>query len=267
MVDIVETYGWSLLVLVLAGALAGLVNGVVGSGTLITFPVMILIGVPPLTANVSSNLGLIPGSVSAAWQYRVNLSKNRSLIARMLPLTLLGALCGALLLLALPSSVFASVVPVLIGVALAAVLLQPVAQHFARNGGGVTRSPTHLPGRRRLGLGLALGLFLMGVYGAYFGAAQGIPLLVVLSVTLSLAIREVNGFKNLLAGAANAVSGLVVLLFAPHLIDWVAVVCIAIGAVFGGGLGGKVAQALPPITYRIVIVLVGVAALWATLTR
>ena len=108
-----------------AGLAAGTINTVVGSGTLITFPVLLALGVPPVTANVSNTIGLVPGSASGAWSYRRELAGQRSRLIRLSSASLLGGIAGALLLLTLPPGVFKAVVPVLIIVALGLVVAQP----------------------------------------------------------------------------------------------------------------------------------------------
>lgn len=262
---ILATYGWDLLILVLAGALAGLINGVVGSGTLITFPIMLLMGYPPLVANVSNNLGLIPGSTAAAWQYRHELWLRRHVVLKMLPLTITGAAAGSLLLLVLPSEVFSGVVPVLIVAALVVVLAQPFLQRAVRRRTDELSADGSAPAR--LGWPLIIGLPLMGAYGGYFGAAQGVLLLVILGIVLALPYSHVNGIKNVLAGVANLVSGLLFIFIAPDKIDWVIVACIALGSIVGGAGGGRIAQKLPQSAYRAIIIVVGLAALWSILSR
>jgi len=262
---ILATYGWDLLILILAGALAGLINGVVGSGTLITFPIMLLLGYPPLVANVSNNLGLIPGSTAAAWQYHAQLWQRRRLVAQMLPLTIVGAAAGSLLLLVLPSEVFSGVVPVLIIAALVVVLAQPFAQRMVRR--RTSDLPTETSTPSGVSLPLIIGLPLMGAYGGYFGAAQGILLLVILGIVLALPYSDVNGIKNVLAGVANLVSGLLFIIIAPDKIDWVIVACVAIGSIVGGAGGGRIAQKLPQSAYRGIIIVVGLVALWSILSR
>ena len=262
---ILVEYGWDLLILFGAGILAGLINGVVGSGTLVTFPIMLLLGYPALVANVSNNLGLIPGALAAVWQYRFKLLPYRKLIGKMVPLTIVGSVVGSGLLLVLPSQVFASVVPILIATALVIVLLQPVLQSLVkRQTQGAPVSPENPP---RIGWILILGLPLMGAYGGYFGAAQGVLLLVILGIVLMLPYRDVNGFKNVLAAIANIVSGVMFIIIAPHHIDWVIVACVSLGSIIGGAGGARAAQLLPQTAYRVIIIVVGLAALWSTLSR
>lgn len=228
-----------------AGAAAGAVNTVVGSGTLITFPTLLAFGYPPVTANVSNGIGLVPGSVSGAWAYRRELAGQRARARRLGAATFIGAILGAVALLAAPASAFRAVVPVFIAAALVLVVLQP----------RITRWLAGRPHGRREGPLLAAGVLLTGVYGGYFGAAQGILLLALFGVALEQDLHRSNALKNVLAGLANLVSGIVFVLFAH--VAWGAAVLIAAGAVVGAQLGGRYGRRLPPAVLRALIVLVG----------
>jgi uncharacterized protein len=237
------------LLVVLAGFGAGALNAVVGSGSLITFPTLVAVGVPPLSANVSNTVGLVPGSLASMYGYRRELSTLGATLRHLLPATVVGAVVGVVLLLAFPESVFEAVVPVLVGIAVVLVLVQP---SVAR------RAATHEP---RVGpapwLWTAVGL--TGVYGAYFGAAQGVLLIGVLGLGTALGLQQVNGIKNVLAGAANVVAAFAFAFIAP--VDWVAAGLVAVGATAGGLLGARLARRLPVPVLRGVVVVVGIAAL------
>lgn len=237
------------VVVVLAGFGAGALNAVVGSGSLITFPTLVAVGLPPLTANVSNTVGLVPGAVTSVYGYRRELAGLRPALRRLLPASVLGAVVGVALLLALPESVFESVVPVLVAVAVALVLAQPwvsrrMAGRAAHPGGSGW-------------LWIAVGL--TGVYGAYFGAAQGVILIAVLGVGTGLALQQVNAVKNVLAGTANLVAGLAFAVAAP--VDWGAAALVALGAATGGWLGARLARRLPTPVLRGIVVGVGLVAL------
>src|SRR6476659_7268745 len=163
-----------ILAIALAGLAAGTVNTVVGSGTLITFPVLLAFGYSPITANVSNTIGLVPGSISGAVGYRKELAGQGRLAATLGLASVTGGGAGALLLLALPASAFEAIVPVFIAAALVLVLVQP---WLTRRLAGRHDHPLHARGVLRLGL------FAIGVYGGYFGAAQGILLLAVLGLS------------------------------------------------------------------------------------
>lgn len=250
-----------------AGLLAGLINGVVGSGTLISFPVLLLLGFPPVTANISNNLGLVPGALASALQNRDALASERSMLVRLVPLTAAGSLGGSLLLILLPGQIFEGVVPALIAVALLCVIAQPVFQSQIRRRRG-TEDPGSVGEVSRAGrVALLIGLPLLGLYGGYFGAAQGILLLVLLGTVLAADFGSVNGFKNLLAFVANSVATVVFLALAFDRINWLVVALIAIGSVIGGVVGARWARRLPQTAYRIVILLVAAIALTVTLVR
>ncbi|MFJ5677161.1 sulfite exporter TauE/SafE family protein [Streptomyces sp. NPDC093097] len=246
---------WEAVAVFAAGLGAGTINTIVGSGTLITFPVLLAVGLPPVTANVSNSLGLVPGSVSGALGYRRELRGQRGRVLRLATAALIGGLAGAVLLLALPSSAFDAVVPALIAVALVLVVVQPrlaaaVRARRARNG-----TTAHRDG----GLALFTGLLLASVYGGYFGAAQGIIYLSLMGVLLSDDLQRINALKNVLTALVNAVAA-VFFLFVAHF-DWTAVLLIAVGSALGGQIGARIGRRLPPNALRAVIVVVGLVAI------
>jgi uncharacterized membrane protein YfcA len=237
--------------IVVAAVWAGMINTIVGSGTLVTFPVLLLLGYPPLTANVSNGLGLVPGSVAGAIGYRRELRGLAGRAIRLGVATALGALLGAVLLLSLPPAAFDAVVPVLVGIAVVLVIVQPfLARRLAARRGGA---------RTRVGPGLLAGTFGTGVYGGYFGAAQGVLLLALLGISIDDDLQRHNAVKNVLTPLANLVSGIVFAVVAP--ISWPVVALVAAGSTAGGVLGAHVGRRLPPTALRAVIVVVGVAAI------
>lgn len=244
--------------ILLAGLAAGTINAVVGSGTLITFPTLLAFGVPPVTANVSNTIGLVPGSLAGAVGYRRELAGQRGRILRLGAGSVLGAAVGAVLLLVLPEEAFATIVPVLILLGCVLVLLGPRIQAV------VARRHAHLGGVPEHGARWVWPLVgLTGVYGGYFGAAQGVLLMAVLGIGVDDSLQRLNGVKNVLAALANGTAGLVFILVAD--VDWLVVLLIAAGAVVGGLLGASYGRRLPPLALRMVIVAVGVAALVAFL--
>jgi hypothetical protein len=237
------------VLVVLAGFGAGALNAVVGSGSLITFPTLVAVGLPPLAANVSNTVGLVPGAVTSVYAYRRELVGLRATVLRLLSATVTGALVGTVLLLAFPETVFEAVVPVLVGLAVGLVLAQPaVARRTA------ARRP-----REHGAAWLWAAVGLTGVYGAYFGAAQGVLLIGVLGLGTTLGLQQVNAVKNVLAGTANLVAGIAFALVAP--VDWVAALLVALGASVGGWLGARLARRLPVPVLRGVVVAVGILAL------
>jgi uncharacterized protein len=236
----------------LAGLAAGTINTVVGSGTLITFPVLLALGVPPVTANVTNTIGLVPGSFSGAWSYRRELAGQRRTLLRLGTASLLGGIAGALLLLVLPAGVFKDVVPALIVIALGLVVLQPwLASRVAADQQAAAR-----PGRSVL---LWILVLATGVYGGYFGAAQGVLLIAIMGILLDTDLQRVNAIKNVLAGLVNGVAGVIFIALAKP--DWTYVAIIAGSSALGGQLGGIIGRRLRPVLLRAVIIAVGIAAL------
>jgi len=240
------------LLVLAAGVAAGAINTLVGSGSLITFPVLLAVGFPPLTANVSNNLGLVPGAVAGAYGFRRELRGQRARVLRFAPASLLGGLTGAVLLLALPASAFAAIVPAFVALALVLVVLQPrLNRRLGR------RRRADAPHGGPVPLAATYGA---GVYGGYFGAAQGILLLGILGLALDDELTRVNALKVVLAGTVNAVAAVVFVIAAPH-IAWDAVALIAAGSTLGGHLGARVGRRLPATVLRAVIVVVGLVAI------
>jgi hypothetical protein len=229
-----------------AGLAAGTVNVVVGSGSLITFPTLLALGYPPVLANVSNTVGLVPGSVSAVTAYRRELVGQRHRVLQLGAASLLGGLSGAILLLSLPHNVFKAAVPALIAVAALLMAAQP------RISAGLERR-----GDRRAhgGAGLLAGVFLTGIYGGYFGAAQGVILIALLAIFIEDDLQRLNGTKNVLALIVNAVAGLFFIATTP--ISWSVVGLIAAGSTIGGQVGGRYGRRLPAALLRWVIVIVG----------
>jgi uncharacterized membrane protein YfcA len=236
-----------------AGIAAGTINTVVGSGTLITFPTLLGFGYPPVLANVSNNVGLVPGVLSGIYGYRAELEGQRARVLRLGSASLLGGVVGAILLLVLPQSAFKAIVPALIALALAMVIVQPwLAKRVAARQKADNKSTLGGPVVWVL-------VFLMGIYGGYFGAAQGILLIGLLGIAFDDDLQRINAVKNVLACVVNAVAA-VIFIAATH-VDWAAAALIAAGSIIGGQVGARVGRRLPPWGLRAVIVCVGVAAL------
>ena len=235
-----------------AGIAAGGINTLVGSGTLITFPVLLAFGYAPVTANVSNTVGLVPGSVAGAIGYRRELAGQRARLLRFATASTAGGIVGAVLLLSLPASAFKDIVPAFIVVALVLIVLQPWLGRAleARR----SRATGH-PGPLAL-----LAVFATGIYGGYFGAAQGIMLLAILGLSLPTEqLQRVNALKVVLAGLVNLVAG-IIFIFSAH-IAWLPALLIAVGSIIGGIAGARWGRNLPPAALRAVIVVVGITAI------
>ncbi|MGW5423252.1 sulfite exporter TauE/SafE family protein [Streptomyces sp. NPDC003943] len=246
---------WEALAVFGAGTAAGAINTIVGSGTLITFPVLLATGLPPVTANVSNTLGLVSGSISGAIGYRSELKGQTARVLRLGGVTLVGGLVGAILLLALPSDAFDAIVPVLIGLALVLVILQPriaAAVQRRREASGTEAHPHGGPV-------LLVGLFFASMYGGYFGAAQGVLYLSLMGLLLHDSLQRINAVKNILGAVVNGVAAVFFLFVADF--DWTAVLLIAVGSTIGGQIGAKVGKRLSPTVLRGVIIAVGIVAI------
>jgi uncharacterized membrane protein YfcA len=284
-----------------AGLAAGTINTVVGSGTLITFPTLLAFGYPPVLANVSNNVGLVPGVASGVYGYRSELGGQRRRLIRLGSASVCGGLVGAILLLTLPQSAFKDIVPGLIGLAVVMVIIQPrLAKWVAERqraraasvgagatvagtaGGGTTLADGTSVPASAAGVGAvavaappapaeAIGgpvlwvlVFLAGIYGGYFGAAQGVLLIGMLGIALNDSLQRINAAKNVLAGLVNGLAA-VVFILATH-VDWGVAGLIAAGSIIGGQVGARIGKRLPPWGLRVVIVCVGTLALIKLLT-
>lgn len=230
------------------GLLAGTVNTIVGSGSLVTFPTLLALGYAPVVANVSNTVGLVPGSISGAVGYRRELTGQRDRVVFLGSASIGGGLTGAVLLLVLPASVFRGVVPVLILVACALVALQPrLARRMAARPGG-----THPHG----GPLLFASVFGTGVYGGYFGAAQGVILIALLGIFVDDGLQRLNAIKNVLAALVNGVAAVLFIVFSH--VAWAPAALLAAGAIVGGQVGANLGRRIPAGGLRAGIVVVGV---------
>ncbi|MGI8714459.1 MAG: sulfite exporter TauE/SafE family protein [Solirubrobacteraceae bacterium] len=234
-----------------AGMFAGTINTVVGSGTLVTFPVLLAFGYSPVVANVSNTIGLIPGFGTGTLGYRRELSGQRARLAPLACASATGGVIGAVLLLRLPASAFGAIVPVFIAIALVLIVLQPRLSRLL-----TARGPRP---RGRLGPIPTLAVLAAGIYGGYFGAAQGILVLAVLILAADDEVQRLNAVKVVLTGLVNLLSG-VVFVFAAH-VAWAPAGLIAGGSLLGGVLGARVGRRLSLPVLRAVIVIVGIVAI------
>ncbi len=240
---------FEIAMLFLAGTAAGTINTVVGSGSLITFPTLLAFGYTPITANMTNNMGVLPGAISGAFAYRRELRDQWPRVIKLSLFSLFGGLGGALLLLRLPPAAFKAIVPVLILLACLLVILQP----------WLRKRTAHLQVKsRRSDIIRTGGVFLTGLYGGYFGAAQGVLLMALLGMVIDEGIQRLNAMKNVLAAVANGSAALVFIVRGG--INWEAAGIIAVGAIIGAQLGARIGRRLPPRVYRAVIVIVGLTA-------
>src|SRR5580693_1614204 len=232
-----------ILAIAFAGFAAGTINTMVGSGTLITFPVLLAFGYAPVAANVSNTVGLVPGSVSGAVGYRRELAGQREQALRLGSASVLGGITGAVLLLVLPASAFKAIVPVFIAIALVLIVLQPRLNRL------LAQRAAHSAHTGRV---LLAALYATGVYGGYFGAAQGILLLGILGLALAQDLHRTNALKNVLAGSVNGVAGVYFIVVAH--IDWGPAAIIAGSSILGAQIGARYGRRLPPTALRGLIV-------------
>ncbi len=263
----------------LAGTVAGAANTIVGAGTLLTFPLLVALGVPPLVANVSNTVGLVPAAVTGAWGYRRELAGQWRVVARMAVHSTIGSIAGAVLLLVAPADTFTTVVPWLLVLAAGLAAAQPRVsaslrrrESLAALASGTTlddddAAPPALVDRvtRPVTFGLSLGIAATGVYGGYFGAAQGVILLTMLGIWWSADLHRANGAKVVLAGMANLVGGLIFVVSGE--VDWAIAALIAVGSAAGGVLGARLGRRIPAPALRIVIVVAALAAALALWVR
>jgi hypothetical protein len=253
-----------IIAIFLAGVGAGMINAVVGSGTLITFPTLVAFGFPPVTATMSNAIGLVPGSASGTWGYRRELSGQGPRLRWQLPASFLGAIIGAYLLLHLPETTFKKIVPVLLVIALILVVIQPRLQIAIRRRAEAAGRDHDVVGRGRFAA-LIIGTFLVGIYGGYFAAAQGILLVGVMGALLPETMQRMNGAKNLLTLVVNLVAATAYTLVAFDRINWAAAGLIAVGSLIGGFVGAHYGRRLSPVALRSTIVVFGLIALWRLL--
>jgi uncharacterized protein len=237
--------GADVVFLVVAGILAGVAGSVAGLASLVSYPALLAVGLPALTANVTNTVALVLYTVGAAAFSRPELRGQSGRVRRLALVTALGGAAGAVLLLSTPEDVFELLVPLLIGGASLVLLLQPAINRLT--GGMVDeRSPA-----------LLAGVFGVGVYGGYFGAAAGVVLLALLTVSVAEPLARLVAARNVALGLANAVAAVGFVLFGP--VRWAAAAPLAAGFLLGGVLGPGLVRRLPGDRLRVAIALLGLA--------
>ena len=234
------------LIYLLAGVAGGAVNASAGGAKLFVFPLLLASGLSPLSANLTAAVALWPATLPAIWLWRHTLLADSRRLARQAVPAIAGGLLGALLLVTSSDDAFVSVIPVLLGIAVAAIVLGPQLSDLLRRA---------LPPR---GLATTAGvlLFLTGIYGGYFGAGMGFMLIATLTAAGGLAIQEANAAKNLMAVAISTTA--VVPIALSGLVDWPAALIVLAGGLVGGFLGGHLTRVIPPRAMRIGVAVVGV---------
>jgi uncharacterized protein len=240
---------WHIVVLILAGLGAGIVNGVAGGGSLISFPILLALGYPALTANITNTVGIWPGYIGGAAGFRHEIGDQTDLLRRLTPIAVVGSIAGAILLLTTSSADFKKLAPWLV---LGASLLFAVQPLLKRALAGSAHAP---PRTRPLLLGG--GLLLASVYGGYFGAGLGVMLLAILGLALPDSIIRTSGLRTALSILVNGVAAAVFIIHGG--LAWKAVGLLAIGSLVGGWIGARVALSISANTLRIVVIAVGLA--------
>ena len=228
-----------------AGFGAGLFNGVAGGGTMLSFPTLLALGIPPITANISSTIGILPGYLTSIHGFRQEIGRQRHHLKRLCIPAVLGGLTGAIALLTTSPQVFKVLVVVLVGLATGLFALQPL---LAKAIGQRTTKVEHRTA-------VIVGVAITSLYGGYFGAGMGIMLLVVFGLTLPISLAESSGLRSVLSITVNALAAIIFLVRGTP--NWVAVACLAPGSLVGGFVGAHVAKRLPVIWLRVVVVAIG----------
>jgi uncharacterized protein len=243
-----------------AALVAGAINSVAGGGTLITFPVLIWVGLPSVTANATSTVAISPGSLGSMWGYRREL---RGLTWRSYVLiapSVAGGIIGAALLRMTPSHVFDRLVPLLIVFATCLFMVQEPVQRMIRRGGtgGDASAKSWV-------IGALIFQFFVALYGGYFGAGIGILMLAALGILGYTEIHQMNGLKNLLALFINGVAALYFV--AMGMVRWPEAIIMAVGAIIGGYAGAGVARKIGPKGVRRIVVIIGFTMALSLLIR
>ncbi len=235
------------ILLLLGGLGAGVVNGVAGGGSLISFPLLLALGYPALTANITNTVGIWPGYVGGAAGFRNEISSQRDRLVPLGAVAALGGIAGALLLLTTSSETFRNLVPWLV---LGASILFAIQPLLKRALGGTAHSPP-----RTRPILLAGGTFAASVYGGYFGAGLGVMLLAILGLALPDSIVRTSGLRTALSILVNGVAAVVFLIHGG--LAWEAVGLLAAGSLLGGWVGAQVALSIPAWALRAVVVVIG----------
>jgi uncharacterized membrane protein YfcA len=248
------------LAILAAGLVAGVLTSTVGVASLVSFPVLVALGIPPVVANASNTVGMIPAGLSGSLGYRHELREQPRLTWYVVATCAIGSIGGAALLLSLPAGVFEVAVPWLILFTCLIVGAQPWISRWLRSR---HEDPDSREPRTSMSPVTTFFAALTGVYGGYFGAGSGVMMMAVLGLGLDLELRVVNALKTLAVLAANVIAGLIFVFVAD--LNLTAVGLLAAGSVVGGYAGAHIGRRLPPTLLRILIVLAGITAAVAML--
>lgn len=243
--------GWEQLAVLGAGLGAGVLTSTVGVASLLSFPVLLAVGLPPVVANASNTVGLVPAGLSGSFGYREELREHPRATAAVLLTCAVGSVGGAVLLLALPPGVFEAVVPWLILLSCLLVGAQPWISAWLRR---TRNEPTRL--RHEMSPATVVFAVLTGAYGGYFGAGSGVMMAAVLGLGTDFPVRTVNALKTLAVLAANVVATLIFVVVAD--LDWLAIGLLAAGSVVGGYVGARLGRKMSPTVFRVLVVIAGV---------
>ncbi|MDQ3157273.1 MAG: sulfite exporter TauE/SafE family protein [Actinomycetota bacterium] len=232
---------------------AGIVLSSIGAASLISFPILLAVGLPPVVANASNTVGLVPAGIGGAIGYRRELAAHPALARVVIATSAVGAVLGAFLLLRLPATVFEAIVPWLILFACALVGLQPVISGWVRRR---AERLGHTPrDRQTMSVPFLVVSTVMGIYGGYFGAGQGVMMVAFLALGIDVELKVINALKTLAVFAANVVASIVFIAIAD--LDWTAIVLVGLGSIIGGYVGALIGRRLPPSLFRVLVVVMG----------
>ncbi len=238
---------WRDAFVAMAGLGAGMVNGIAGGGTLVSFPVLLAVGVPALRANVTSTVGIFPGYLGGVAGFRSEVADQKDRVRALAPVAVAGGIGGAVLLLLTPTSAFSSAAPYLILLACGLFASQPLLSRRLQRAGGRSRQ-----------LVAQGGVLLSSAYGSYFGAGLGVLLLAVLGIAMPDKLARMSGLRSVISLVVNTIAA-AVFVIAAHVV-WTYAGILAVTSLVGGYAGARFAVRVPAGPLRILIILIGLAA-------
>lgn len=237
------------IIVFIAAISAGFVNALAGGGTLITFPVLIALGIPPVAANITNTIALCPGYFGGTYAQRNDFLKLKQRLWQILPIAIAGGVAGGLLLINTPETFFRSLIPYLIFLAVIIMSLQPVLKKVLHKR-GLNRTDN------KINPLLFFLIFFAAVYGGYFGAGLGVILMAVLGLLINESLTRINALKQATSFLINIVAA-IYFCFSGRVV-WPVVIVMIAGSLGGGLLGGKVAGRMNPEVLRWIIVAIGI---------